>query len=305
MSASPVTERSVSPDGLLVLNVRVPEELLRQWARWLAPERQPFFLTDDEAADLGMTAGEPVTDPELTDTYEMYDAAGLVVSWLAESEFLALPRRTRSGLVRAQLGHGRAAVPTVRRWLPVIGPRVRDQADGHRFVWWPSLLAGQAAAVLPAWAAEELLPGQQAAVADATWAGASSLLPCARELAGTFAAGSGPNCFGTVMAAAGVPGASTTWMQREPFESWLTSATRPGGRDDVPGTVLVWRSVADGLLQHAAVTLGDGWALHKQSQCWYSPRLVLRTADVIAGSRTAGWRLSRRRITGHVGSGNG
>jgi hypothetical protein len=293
----PAIERTVSPAGMRVLGVPVPADLLRQWAQWLAPERQPFFLTAGEAADLGMTAGEPVTDPQLRDTYAMYDASGLVVSWLTEPEFLALPRGARSGLVRAQLGHQRAAVPTVRRWLPLIGPKARDQADGHRFVWWPSLLAGHAAGVLPHLVSEDLLPDQRAAVPDATWDRAAQVLPRARELAGTFPIGSGPNCFGTVMAAAGVPGAATAWMQREPFESWLRSATRPGGRDEVPGTVLVWRSVAGSTVQHAAVTLGAGWALHKQSQCWYSPRLVLRTADVIAASRTRGWRLSRYSVT--------
>jgi hypothetical protein len=279
---------------MVVLNVPVAPGLLQRWASWLAPERQPFFLTDAAAAAFGLTAGEPVTDPQLRDTYEMYGEHGLVVAWLTESEFMALPRPARAALVRCQVRHGRGAVPSVRRWQPLLGARVQEQADGRRFVWWPSLLSGHTATVLPHWVAEDCLPGQQDLVPEATWAGACSLLPSARALAGTFAEASGPNCFGTVMAAAGLPGAAREWMLREPFESWLASATVPGGRDDVPGTVLVWRSSADGLVQHAAVTLGDGWALNKQSQCWHSPRLVLAVADVIASSRARGLRLSRR-----------
>ena len=89
------------------------------------------------------------------------------------------------------------------------------------------------------------------------------------------------------MAAAGVPGADLVWMLREPFEQWLSETTRPGGCDDDPGTVLVWRS-PDGLVQHAAVTIGDGWALHKPSQGWMSPRKVLTVQDVLRSARAAG-----------------
>lgn len=48
-------------------------------------------------------------------------------------------------------------------------------------------------------------------------------------------------------------------MGREPFEAFLQERTRPGGDDYQPGTLLLWRS-ANGQAQHAAVTLGDGWA---------------------------------------------
>ncbi|MDL2344136.1 hypothetical protein QOL99_08220 [Deinococcus sp. MIMF12] len=81
-------------------------------------------------------------------------------------------------------------------------------------------------------------------------------------------------------------------MQRDPFEAFLAERTRPGGRDDQPGTVLVWRNAA-GAVEHAAVTLGGGWALHKPSQTWRSARVVLPVRDLIRGSRTPGWRLSR------------
>ena len=56
---------------------------------------------------------------------------------------------------------------------------------------------------------------------------------------GTFAESSGPNCFGTVMAATGVVNADMVWMLREPFEQWLSEKTRRNGDDDAFGTVLV------------------------------------------------------------------
>jgi cell wall-associated NlpC family hydrolase len=97
------------------------------------------------------------------------------------------------------------------------------------------------------------------------------------------------------MGAAGVSGAAGTWMQREPFEEWLAAMTRPGGRDQQAGTVLVWRDAA-GAVQHAAVTLGGDWALHKPSQGWMSPTKVLAVRDAILSARAAGHHLQRRTL---------
>lgn len=100
-------------------------------------------------------------------------------------------------------------------------------------------------------------PCERDNVPEAVWRSAAPLLPRARDLAGTFPHGGGPNCFGTVMGAAGVAGAEREWTQREPFGAFLAERARPGGQDEQPGTVLVWRDAA-GAVQHAAVTLGGG-----------------------------------------------
>jgi hypothetical protein len=162
-------------------------------------------------------------------------------------------------------------------------------------VWWPSLQDGCEEVVLRDYIEDGRRPSRHDEVPEIVWDLAARILPNAQRLAGTFAATSGPNCFGTVMAAAGVPDADMVWMQREPFERWLTDKTRPGGHDDAPGTVLVWRS-PDGLGQHAAVTLGDGWVLHKPSQGWMSPNKVLTTHECKASSRSSGRRLERHTI---------
>ncbi len=202
-----------------------------------------------------------------------------------------MPKATRAALVRAQVDYDRGSVPTVRKWSRIVGPDVRQQADGHRFVWWKSLLR-EPARVLPEIVSEDLGPSRHAEVR--TWPAA---LPRVRELAGTFPDGSGPNCFGTVMAACGVDGAETVWMVREPFEEWLANHTESGGKDDVPGTVLVWRDTAR-RVQHAALTIGDGWMLHKPSQSWMTPRKVRTVAEVKRATRTAGWRLERHKLSG-------
>jgi hypothetical protein len=206
------------------------------------------------------------------------------VAWLTEEDWHALAPAYRRTLLRAQIKHGRGAIP-----------RVRDFADllpgltGTRFVWWPSLVSPAALARV---VSEGRPACQREGVPESVWQAAAPLLPRARELAGTFPHASGPNCFGTVMGAAGVSGAEREWMQRGPFEAFLAGRTRRGGRDESPGTVLVWRDAA-GAVQHAAVTLGGGWALHKPSQSWMTPRVALPTRALIGACRTRGWRLHR------------
>ncbi|MBB5234968.1 hypothetical protein [Deinococcus budaensis] len=275
-----------------VLNIPVAPHLLTAWAGWLAPERQPFFLTGEEARRLGLDTvprAAATFTPEERDTLALWNVSGEAdrIAWLREEQWNALPLATRRALLQAQVRHGRGAVP-----------RVRDFADrlpgleGSRFVWWPSLLSP---AVLARVVAREGLDCQRAAVPEAVWEAAHPRLPGARDLAGTFPHASGPNCFGTVMGAAGVDGAAREWMQRSPFEAFLASRTRPGGRDDAPGTLLVWRDAA-GAAQHAGVTLGGGWALHKPSQTWLTPCVVLPVEQLKRFSRTRGWRLHRFRL---------
>lgn len=277
-----------------VLGIEVSGDLLSRWAEWLAPTRQPFLVDiDGPLARLGSATDLAELPMEAQDTFGVWslrDGVGCRV--LDVEEFSALPRDTRARLVRGQHRLGRWQVPSVRAWASLRSRGVTEQGDGHRFVWWPSLLEGVKVDALVPFVEEGVRPSRHADVPEQVWAGCAAMLPAARSLGGSFPPASGPNCFGTVMGAAGVDGASMTWMQREPFEEWLADVTAPGGRDDEPGTVLVWRS-PDGLVQHAAVTLGGGWALHKPSQGWVSPVQVLTVDEVKRASRQPGRRLHR------------
>ncbi|MBZ5734576.1 hypothetical protein K8Z61_08695 [Nocardioides sp. TRM66260-LWL] len=278
------------------LGIEVSDALARRWADWFAPTLQPFLVDAELAAAVGGVEDHPLVD-EVRDTFCLYGAPdGVRCVWLDEQAFAELPRGRRASLLRAQRTYGRELVPSVRRWEPLLGGRAREQVDGHRFVWWPSLLAGVEEEVLVDHVEDGRWASRHEEVPERVWSAIEDLLPGARRLAGTFPGASGPNCFGAVMAAAGTPGAEQVWMQREPFEQWLATSTRPGGGDDDSGTVLVWRS-PDGLVQHAAVTLGEGWALHKPSQGWMSPTKVLTVAECKASARAAGRRLSRRTLT--------
>src|SRR5258706_16035129 len=107
-----------------VLDVDVSTELLRSWRGWLAPDPQPFFLTDP--TDLGLTASTDRTmPPELRDTYRLWSVDKVLATvWLTHTEFNALARPTRSQLVREQLRNGRGSVPTVRAWADLPDPAV-------------------------------------------------------------------------------------------------------------------------------------------------------------------------------------
>jgi hypothetical protein len=111
---------------------------------------------------------------------------------------------------------------------------------------------------------------------------------------GTFPSESGPNCFTTVLEASGEVEAAKRWGVREPFDEWLADRTRPDGEDERPGTVFVWRN-RDGFSEHAALTIGDGWALEKPSQDWHAPRVVRSVRELIDANRVHG-RLERREL---------
>ncbi len=278
------------------LGIDVPAGLLEQWRAWFAPDPQPFLLDAELAQRLGIEHSVAPMPDELRDTFEVYALDdGVGVGWLDEGAFMGYPREDRAALVRSQVFRERSMVPTVQSCPGHLRARAKAQADGHRFVWWPSLL-DRHDDILQTYVEEGRRVSRHDDVPSAVWDRIERRLPGARALAGTFPASSGPNCFGTVMAAAGADGAADVWMLREPFEEWLTAATRPGGEDHGIGTVLVWRS-PDGLVQHAAITLGDRWALHKPSQGWMSPRKVLSVADVKLSARATGRRLERHQLT--------
>lgn len=286
-----------------VLGVPVSADVYERWARWLAPDVQPFFVGSLRDWPSGPGCGGTLS-AELGHTYRTWRIdRSLEILWLDEATFADMPRERRAALVRAQVDHGRGAVPSTRRWSDVVDPRtVRAQADGHRFVWWPSLVARNPRVVLsrvitgsPDGAAGPAEPSIHATVPEETWTRCSLALPNAKSVAGSFPTSSGPNCFGTVMAAAGVADAADGRVLQTPFDEWLGATCRPGGRDGDPGTVLVWRDGSSDPT-HAAVTIGDGWALEKASEEWWTPRVVRSAAAVITAARARGQRLERHRI---------
>ena len=279
-----------------VLGIDVPQELLLRWTSWFAPQSQPFLIPKGHRLESLGEPFDPQRNPEVRDTFQIYGEDERIVHRSVDSEtFLTLSRDDRATLIRLQVEQGRSVVPAIRSWPALSSSHVIAAGDGDRFLWWPQLLKGREEEVLIAFVEEGRLPSRHREVSKKVWNNAQLALPGARAIAGSFPLASGPNCFGTIMAAAGVEGAALEWMLREPFEEWLAENSDKGGSDDEVGVILIWRSDS-GLVEHAAVTLGDGWALHKPSQGWMSPVKVLSVPEAIRSARQKGRRLTRRRL---------
>lgn len=256
-----------------VLGIDVAEDLLDQWRGWFAPVEQPFrigSLPPELRADLSEFPDATVISAEVRDTFFVYSPGWKL---LAREQFHQLPSQ-------------------VRRALAAGRPRKLG-----RVLWAEDLLRLGDGPVLR-YVETGAAASRHREVPLATWSAAERVVPQVQSLAGTFPDGSGPNCFGTVMAAAGVSDAAQEWIFQEPFEEWLAAETVPvvgRGHDQEPGTVLVWRDAA-GLAQHAAVTVGDGWAFSKPSQTWCSPRLVWDVRTTVLRGRAPGVRLYRYRL---------
>jgi hypothetical protein len=227
----------------------------------------------------------------LRDTFHVYSDENW--TWLEEPEFTGLDLATKRALL-----HRRAATGRVRDLQACAHDLPKSSRVDSRLVWWPSLLRRVGDQPLLDYVENGLPPTRHREVTSSIWDSAARLLPGAADLAGKFPASSGPNCFASVLAAAGA-GAASEWTQREPFEEWLatrTKAVRGTQHDQLPGVVLVWRN-HDGLAEHAAITIGDGYTLNKPSQGWFSPHLVWTVKETIAASRYRGARLNRYLMT--------
>ena len=187
-----------------VLGIPVSSRILRRWREWFAPETQPFrtdLLSSEVAAAVPDNPSEPTE--EWRDTFFMY---GGTWTWLDEDAFLTL-----------RPSHRRALLAVRRR---TVRPKSMPV--------WPSKLAAAGEELMLYWIASGVRPSRHQAVPPEVWNHAAHLLPEARELAGSFAfTGSGPNCFGTVMAASGVPDVENIRVGREPFQTWLNRHTEP------------------------------------------------------------------------------
>lgn len=257
-----------------VLGIGVDEALIDRWRGWFAPSMQPFrtdVLPAPVAAAVPIRQVEPA--PEWTDTFFMY---GGTWTWLCEDEFNSLRPSLRRSLLAARRR-------TVRpKSMPV----------------WPSELARSGDDLMLRWVASGAVrPSRHQDVPAAVWKHAQPVLPGAERLAGTFPSrGSGANCFGTVLAAAGLD-VSEVQVGPDRFRVWLDEHTEPihgTACDDHPGVIFVWTERGD--LAHATVTIGGGWMLTKPSQAWSSPRLVYTVREAVNSWRYPDTRLSRHRL---------
>lgn len=246
-----------------VLGISVTDRMLERWRGWTMPAVQPFVVPVDVARDLRSVARKRTLTPELRDTFDLHDdpddASRLI--WLDKPGAARLPDDLRRA--------------STHRWPTASVPYDTKRAIGFVSSGEPHSRHGD--------------------VSDGTWKRAAELLPDARRIAGRFRDRSGPDALGAVMGAAGVAGAEDRPTAPEAFQTWLDEVTIPGGNDELPGTVYVWRD-DDSVIRHAGVSLGDGWYLHKGSAGWMTPTTVLDVRDGINASRLAGQYIQRHTV---------
>ncbi|WP_424951357.1 hypothetical protein [Deinococcus sp.] len=274
-----------------VLNIPVSARVLHAWEEHFAPAVQPFYLCAEQAARL---SGLPLWQRDelhpshlplsVRDTLNLHDVAP-EAEWallLDEQGFLALPPDLRLELLRSQQTFRRGGV-----W--------QEPQTGQPFVWWPSTwqaLTPQARwEWLRGFLEEDRPPCRRRELPTAQRDLLRRRFPELPRLMGSFAQGSGPNCFGSVMAACGVPGVEGLWLHAPLLLRWLNRVASPSDTLDACGTVLVWRDAA-GKAQHAALSLGDGWLFHKEAQAWFAPRQVVRLQDALTRWHQDGWTVS-------------
>jgi hypothetical protein len=285
-----------------VLNIPVSARLLRAWDNLFVSAVQPFYLPEDWPT-LGWAAAlasQPLWKRSelhsyhlpmaVHDTLNLYEVTpeAMWVLLLDEQGFADLPAGTQAGLLDAQLAFRRGGVEQAERLGP---PRV----------WWPG--SWQALPPEARWkrlkrfVEDDRLPCRRRELTSAHRRELRRRFPALMPMLGTFVPASGPNCLTSVMAAYGVPGTTNMWMHAPPFLRWLERAAVMSDSAETlhdvaqMGTVLVWRDAA-GVVQHAALSLGEGWLFHKEAQGWFTPRQVVRLTDALGRWQHEGWSLS-------------
>lgn len=288
-----------------LLNCRLDDATLGAWKGHSAPEVQPFFCrrrfslpSASRARWLDRRDVGTALSPSSHDTFATYEVTRSArhLLLLDEPTFLSFPAGVRSGLLREQLEVGRGGVfqlaDIVGQLTPSEHAQLTDECwqASSLLVWWPGLLAtlspASQARVLSAFASEDRPPCRRGELPPHVWRGVRRLLPGVAELAGTLALDSGPNCLGSVIEAFTAE-RHMGRTEREEFEVWLDDSRPIAGDATELGTVLLWRD-EQGVLQHAAVSVGAGFVFHKEAQTWWSPWQVVRLAEVTERWQAAG-----------------
>lgn len=179
-----------------LLGIDVDDSLYAHWVTWYCPNFQMF-----RAGELSPIARERLTIVDLPDVpLEIRDTFGAYRGeWacITEKDFIDLPAAVRSEILATH------------------------EPDEVGLFCWPSTPEDEKDTALLRFMLAGQAPSQHRSVSATTWASCAPLLPAAQRLGGTFARRSGPNCFGTVMAAAGED-VELVQVQTAQFDAFLS-----------------------------------------------------------------------------------
>jgi len=299
-----------------LLGCQVSEDQFASWEKLLVPEVAPYFYV----ADIDLPADSLILsrktfsaagfDLAFRDTYTTYAVshdAGWVVL-LTSAQFDALPLLTQQALLAAQCQHKRGQVypwEQVEKFLSPFSVEIEPRCvtiSGSRYVvldtkiW--ALLTPD---VRRQWLIDYIQSDTPTVCLSSEYASRCTN-PIVRQLAGTFAATSGANCFSTTLACVTHDQATARtianfWLHQEPFFQGLArrgyqlrtdlSVSTP----DLSDAVLIWQD-ANGQAQHACYLAEHGFVLNKNSQAWYSPRQLLRLPTVLDDWQSYGYEIT-------------
>jgi hypothetical protein len=291
-----------------VLGCRVTPAEFTQWQHYFVCDPAPYFLPRGlklpPTIQVINRESFATIDLELTyrDSYTTYARSSdtEAIAFLTAAQFDALDTITQQALLEAQLDLQRGHVYDWESVLPYIQAclslaRTRSVVrNGQTYLvpdkrLWLALEEETRNQWLIDWMSRDALRCLSTTLTEADWSQLNNA--AVWQLAGTFANTSGPNCFATTLAAIAGSGDTANeianhWLHQPEFFAALdqqgyhvnpsVSANNPGLED----AVLVWFD-SDQRAQHACYVMGDGLALNKNSQAWFSPRQLVRVQSIV------------------------
>lgn len=287
-----------------VLGIEVPSGTLDGWRDIFVFPFEPLYFTPD---DFALTESLPVTprtrspDLNFADAYWTYHVPAIAthMALVAPETLRTHPECPR--IMGIQKALGRNQLYAVDFVVQVLGsiPEPRDvfeTDDGPCFALrhdvWHSLSKEDQNQWLKAFIERDRENCLSSSLTMEAWEQIEQKCsPWVRELAGTFATQSGPNCFATTLSALArdcqtFEATKDLWLHPEPFfqqlQDWQYQPEAFDAANLPDQSALVFRD-GSGKAQHACLHLTGGLVLNKDAQGWSAPRQI-RTLDSLLQS---------------------
>lgn len=310
-----------------LLGCTVTQQHFAIWASLLVSDPAPFFLSGDMLSLVPTTL--PIMDRRtglahylprpFHDSYAVYtvDPACQHVVFLTDTALRELPAPVRETLLATQWRYGRGQIydwAYVKEMLPANLPaRTKtciETDSGTKWVLDASLWHALSPTVREHWL-RHFIEQEQPSYPFISLGQVPHLLeslPPGLPLANTFTYTSGPNCFATTLAAiTNIPAyaetISTLWLEQQAFvqglhiRGYTTQETVIPEDRECHEIVILWRD-AQAVLRHACFLLGEGVALNKNAQAWYTPRHLALLHNIVRY-----WEEDNYQIEGYTQSG--
>jgi hypothetical protein len=297
-----------------ILGCVVSQRLFEHWSSLFVFQQAPFFLTHatqsllpSGAVCLTRTEFRQLSlSLDFCDSYATYAVKpeGAFVALINSDEFHAMPPELQQALLHVQWQLGRGHIYDWQTIRDILTPSEHAAAQSATFATpegkkvaldyalWQSLSTATRWQWLAQFISEDRRACLSATLSPSAWTWIKQQHgPIIRQLAGSFAWSSGPNCFSTTLAAATPTTRTATsiasfWLHQSPFmrglaqRGYVLNQSLSVQGVVPPGAILVWGD-SRGTLHHACFVIGQGLALNKDSQAWFVPRQIVPLQTVL------------------------